>query len=262
MNPRRCVLTVLVVALLGGALALTGCNLRIYGGPYDPYDGIETLQDETLLVVTRPGARQSFTPGASVRITWEGSIEADHVTIDLYRHDTYLMPIDSGTENDGEFVWTVPPDFDAVTEDYNRYRIAVRAQHPDHYPGELYVQALSEEFAIEPVPTGGLTDVTVTQRLITITVTDNGSEIDGDTVDIVLNGSSVVAGHVLAAPPGTNFNLTLAAGPNLLEIIALNEGAVTPNTAELAISNVIDGNAVQEWRLATGETGALTITAP
>jgi hypothetical protein len=93
-------------------------------------------------------------------------------------------------------------------------------------------------------------------------MTDNGQEIDGDTVDIVLNGETVGAGHVLIAPPGTDLELTLQAGINLLEVVALNEGSISPNTAELVISHVLEGESIQEWRLVTGESGSLTITAP
>ena len=125
----------------------------------------------------------------------------------------------------------------------------------------IYLSAY-EDTTIAPPASGGLSDVTVSQRIITITMTDNGQEIDGDTVDIILNGAPISAAHVLVGPPGTNLELILRAGSNFLEVVALNEGAVSPNTAELIISHVLEGESIQEWRLATGESGSLTITAP
>ena len=76
------------------------------------------------------------------------------------------------------------------------------------------------------------------------------------------DGEVVIEGHILAAPPGTSFALSLQKGPNLFEVVAVNEGSISPNTAQLTISNVVVGESVQQWRLLTGETGTLTITAP
>ncbi len=251
--------------VIAGVMALSGCHLRIYDGGYytdgdDDAPG-SVVEDEALLAVVEPSGGEIFTVGDSLLIRWESSFEASRVTIDLNRYGQHMLSI-ATTTDDGEYQWVIPADFDAVTEDPDDYQVVVRAEYPDFNPGELYIEARSEAFTISPPEAGGLTDVTVTQRLITITVTDNGSQIDGDTVDIVLNGETVVASHVLVGPPGTDIPLTLAQGPNVLEIIALNEGAVSPNTAELTISNVVEGEAVQEWRLATGEVGILTITAP
>ena len=71
-----------------------------------------------------------------------------------------------------------------------------------------------------------------------------------------------MAGHVLAGPLGTAIPAALQAGANVLEIVAVNEGTVGPKTAELEISDVSEGQAVQVWRLTAGQTGALTISAP
>ena len=253
-----------VALTVAAGLALSGCHVSIYG-PRDYSDSEDpgtVIQDETLLAVTQPAGDESFTAGESVRIEWTGSVGAPLVTIELHRHGQHHLTIAAATENDGEHLWGIPADFDAVTEDPDDYQVVVRAEYPDYDPGELFVEARSETFTILPRPGGGLTDVTVSQRLVVITVTDNGSQVDGDTVDIVLNGSTVAAAHVLSGPPGTEIGLTLSQGANVLEIVALNEGSVTPNTAELQISNVVEGAAVQEWRLATGERGTLTITAP
>lgn len=255
----RARLPILGLISVVAALAISGCNIQmLYPSDYET----ATVEDTTLLAVVAPDGTQVYSPGYVVPILWSGSITSPTVVIDLYRYGQFAMEIAVRAANTGSFDWGIPADFDAVSEVTDHYQIAVRAQHPDHSPGELYIQAFSEPFTIIPPASGGLTDVTVSQRIITITMTDNGQEIDGDTVDIILNGITVSAAHVLVGPPGTNLGLTLRAGMNLLEVVALNEGTISPNTAELIISHVLEGESIQEWRLATGERGSLTITAP
>jgi archaellum component FlaF (FlaF/FlaG flagellin family) len=252
-------LSIAALIVIVGIVVISGCQLRVIHT--SPYDGT-TVEDTSLLAVVSPGGAESYSPEDLIDIEWSGSIASPQVAIELYRYGRFVMVIAEETPNTGWTSWMIPSDFDAVVEVTDDYQIAVRAQDPNHYPGELFVQALSEPFSIVPRASGGLSDVTVSQRIIMITVTDNGQEIDGDTVDIILNGITVSAGHVLAGPPGTQMELILQAGLNLLEVVALNEGSISPNTAELIISNVVEGESVQEWRLLTGETGSLTITAP
>jgi hypothetical protein len=240
-------------------IAISGCQMRVfYPSAYED----TTVEDTTLLAVVAPDGSVGYSPSDVVPIQWSGSINSPTVVIDLYRYGQFAMEIVGRAANTGSFDWMIPVNFDAVSEVTDHYQIAVRAQYPDYTPGDLFVQAFSERFTIVPQASGGLSDVTVSRRIITITMTDNGQEIDGDTVDIVLNGETVGAGHVLAAPPGTVLELVLQAGINLLEVVALNEGTISPNTAELVISHVLEGESIQEWRLATGESGSLTITAP
>ena len=241
------------------ALVISGCNIQmLYPSDYEN----TLVEDTTLLAVVTPNGTQAYSPADVVPIQWFTTINAPTVVIDLHKYGQFVMEIAGDAHNTGSFDWLIPAGFDAASEVTDHYQIAVRAQHPDHSPGELFVQAFSEPFAIIPRASGGLTDVTVSQRIIVVTMTDYGQEIDGDTVDVVLNGITVSAAHVLAGPPGTDLELTLRAGMNLLEVVALNEGAISPNTAELVISNVLEGESIQEWRLATDERGSLTITAP
>lgn len=218
------------------------------------------MVDTTLLAVVAPDGSVGYSPSDVVPILWSGSINSPTVVIDLYRYSQFAMEIVGRAANTGSFDWMIPVAFDAVSEVTDHYQIAVRAQYPDYTPGDLFVHAFSERFTIVPQASGGWSDVTVSRRIITMT--DNGQEIDGDTVDIVLNGETVGAGHVLAPPPGTVLELVLQAGINLLEAVALNEGSISSNTAELVISHVLEGESIQEWRLATGESGSLTIAAP
>jgi hypothetical protein len=252
-------LPIAALIVIVGIVLISSCEVRVFRD--SPYEGT-TVEDMDLLAVVAPGMADSFSPADVIGIEWSGSIAFSSVTIDLYRYGQFVMEISAAAPDTGRTDWRIPEDFDALVEDTDDYQISIRAQHPNHYPGELFIQAFSEPFSIVPRATGGLSDVTVSQRIITITMTDNGQEIDGDTVDIILNGLTVSAGHVLAGPPGTDVELVLQAGLNLLEIVALNEGSISPNTAELSISDVIEGESVQEWRLSAGEIGSLTITAP
>lgn len=242
-----------------GIIAISGCNIRVlYPSDYEN----TTVEDTTLLAIVAPDGTEEYNPTNIVSIQWSGSITSPTVVIDLYRYGRFSAQIANQAANTGYFDWVIPADFDAVSEVTNHYQIAIRAQLPEHSPGDLFVQAFSEPFTIVPHASGGLSDVTVSQRIVVITMTDNGQEIDGDTVDIVLNGTTVSAAHILVGPPGTDLELTLQAGINLLEVVALNEGTISPNTAELVISHVFEGESIQEWRLATGEIGSLTVTAP
>ncbi|MBU8913113.1 MAG: hypothetical protein KOO61_03755 [Spirochaetales bacterium] len=259
MFRERARLAIVGLISIVGVIAISGCDIQVlYPSAYED----TTIENDTLLAVVTPEGTEAYSPADVVPIQWSGSIDSPTVVIDLYRYGQFAMQIASRAANTGSFNWLIPVDFDAVSEVTDHYQIAIRAQHPDYSPGDLFVQAFSEPFTIVPQASGGLSDVTVSQRIITITMTDNGQEIDDDTVDIILNGATISAAHVLVGPPGTNLELTLQAGINLLEVVALNEGAISPNTAELIISHVLEGESIQEWRLATSESGSLTITAP
>ncbi|MEE8441459.1 MAG: hypothetical protein V3S41_07045 [Spirochaetia bacterium] len=255
----RARLPITVLISIIALIAISGCDIRVlYPSDYHSMQ----VENDTLLAVLQPDGTQAYSPTEVVPIQWSSGLNSSSVVIDLYRYGQFAMEIAGQAVNTGSFNWMIPADFDAVSEVTDRYQIAVRAQDHDHFPGDLFVQAFSEHFTIVPRASGGLSDVTVSRRIIIITMTDNGQEVDGDTVDIILNGTIVGAAHVLVGPPGTDLELTLQAGVNVLEVVAVNEGAISPNTAELVISDVVDGESIQEWRLTTGESGTLTITAP
>jgi hypothetical protein len=256
--------SVIAIAMIAVFLLLGGCHIVLldsdsdYGAP-DPLDNPVT--DPDLLAVTSPSG-QSYTAGDSLTIVWTGSDQPDYLTIDLYLAGVPHARIAENLANQGRYTWTIPADFSVNTEVFTEYQIVVSGYHPDQSTGSLLLAAFSVEFTILPNASGGLSDVTVSQRLVDVTLTDNGQEIDGDTVDLYLNGSAVALGHVLAGGAGTTFGLTLAAGENVFEVYAVNEGSVSPNTALLEISHVVQGLTTQQWRLAAGEYGRLTITAP
>lgn len=110
-------------------------------------------------------------------------------------------------------------------------------------------------------PGGDLTDVTVSQREITISVRDNAA-IDGDIIDLTVNGAKVLSNYTLTSSPHA-VAVTLNSGRNTVVVTALNEGSRSPNTVEVRVSHVTVGNAVQVSRgLHTGESASFSIHAP
>lgn len=114
---------------------------------------------------------------------------------------------------------------------------------------------------------GGLSNVQVGQRTVTLTFTDTGTE-DGDQVSVTRSGISAGATQTETVFQGTLTNngisktVTLSPGPNTITVTALNTGTLGPNTAGLAISGVVSGSSSQSWSLSTGETGVFTVVAP
>jgi hypothetical protein len=104
----------------------------------------------------------------------------------------------------------------------------------------------------------GLTDVTVNSTNITISLWDHGSE-DGDLIQVFLNGQMMWQ-QIRLTKSRINLQLSMGGWENLIEIKALNEGSQSPNTASIAISNVIQGRAQQEWSLKTGQIGRLRVS--
>jgi hypothetical protein len=86
--------------------------------------------------------------------------------------------------------------------------------------------------------------------------------VDGDRVDLILNGTQVLTDQVLVATPGTTIAVALNAGVNTLVIHADNTGATPPNRVTLQISHVTSGPAQQDFSLSGDQTATLQITAP
>ena len=105
----------------------------------------------------------------------------------------------------------------------------------------------------------GLSDVVVNSRYITITVYDHG-QIDGDQIDLIVNGRYYLNDYVLDGPPGKTVDVVLSSGQNRIVIHADNEGYLEPNTAKIVISNVIKGAPSQEWTLGLGEDASFSVS--
>lgn len=222
-------------------------------------------QVQPSLTVTAPASGAVYSEGQNLTVIWNASGSLAHtVRIELRRYGSHALTLAEEAPNNGSYDWQVGGSvgFDVEIQDEYQIRVIASVEEPNAqkgYASEL--EASSGFFTIIPSDSG-LSDIAVDSRSITATFVDNGSVVDGDTVDIHLNGVLIADDHVLAAEPGTDMPLDLDPGENELRITAVNEGSVSPNTALIRFSNVITGRGEQEWRLAAGEVGTLTIDAP
>lgn len=122
-------------------------------------------------------------------------------------------------------------------------------QKPPEKPAKPPSQPPAKPLPPKDTGTGGLTDVVVNSQNITISVWDHAT-VDNDIIDIRLNGKTIPGGGgvVLTKTPKV-FNLKLGSGQNIIEIYAVNEGTLSPNTASIKISNVTSGKAEQVYRI-------------
>lgn len=108
--------------------------------------------------------------------------------------------------------------------------------------------------------TGGLTDIGISGTDLAYIIRDFGLE-DGDLVDITVEqfGRTIFTTRLSLLNRGTEFLHLLKRGVARLVITAVNEGAISPNTAELNLKNVVRGNATQTYSLRTGDQAVLRI---
>lgn len=108
--------------------------------------------------------------------------------------------------------------------------------------------------------TAGLSDVAISGFLLNYLLRDFGLE-DGDIVDVVIKqfGRIISKTQLSLLNDGTDFRIALRPGVASVEITAVNEGAISPNTAQIRIENVKEGDAVQSYSLLTGEVAVLRV---
>ncbi len=87
------------------------------GNIYDFGDGNFTVAEPGFITVTTPNGGESWEPGNIINIAWNDNIN-ENVKIDLYKGGIFQGTIDSTTESDGSYDWTIPADL-AVGSDYN-----------------------------------------------------------------------------------------------------------------------------------------------
>jgi len=106
----------------------------------------------------------------------------------------------------------------------------------------------------------GLSDVTLSGRLLAVMLRDFGLE-DGDIVSLNIEqfGRTLFNANINLTNAGQTVQVNLNPGVASLEAFAVNEGAVSPNTAEISISNISEGEELQTYSLSTGETATLKI---
>ncbi len=107
---------------------------------------------------------------------------------------------------------------------------------------------------------GGLSDVKVSKKIITIKVWDN-AVVDDDIVEIKLNDKIILTDYSLQKE-AKMLTLNLQSGANKVEVFAFNTGRLSQNTASIEISDVIDGPSTQSWNLGTREYAQINFNAP
>jgi PKD repeat protein len=104
----------------------------------------------------------------------------------------------------------------------------------------------------------GLSSVTIDTKKLSFYLYDNKTS-DSDTIAIYLN-HKIIRSSLVLKKEKTKIELNLTDNINIIEIKALNEGTVSPNTASIEIEGVIEGENKQSWRLKTGESGFIILT--
>jgi hypothetical protein len=106
-----------------------------------------------------------------------------------------------------------------------------------------------------------LQNVSVSSNAINLTLRDP-QFVDGDIVNVDVNGVRVLDQYITQGRQ-VAFPITLNSGSNTVAINVQNEGVTAPMVAEVTVSNVTSGSAVQLTKgLAKGQTESFTITAP
>ena len=108
--------------------------------------------------------------------------------------------------------------------------------------------------------TVGLSDISMSGFTLRYILRDFGLE-DGDDINIVISqfGRSIFETDLSLLNAGTDFEINLRPGVASIVITALDEGDISPNTAEISLQNVVEGEAVQTYSLLEGETATLRV---
>jgi archaellum component FlaF (FlaF/FlaG flagellin family) len=120
-------------------------------------------------------------------------------------------------------------------------------------------QGLSAEAQVTVVKEKGMEDITVNEKTITVTYWDSGKMEDGDMIDILINGKVVFPGITLTFAKQSQ-TITMNADVIVVGFRALNEGRVTPNTATVAFTSVVDGKPEQEYELKKNQEANMNVT--
>jgi len=106
-----------------------------------------------------------------------------------------------------------------------------------------------------------LQNVAINSANVTLTLRDP-QFVDGDVINVDVNGARVIGGYTTGGRH-VSFPIVLASGANTVNISAQSEGVTSLLVAEVTISNVTSGPAVQLTRgLKKDEAQSFTITVP
>lgn len=108
--------------------------------------------------------------------------------------------------------------------------------------------------------TGGLTDVSIGSLLLTIFFRDFGLQ-DNDAIRIIVTqfGREIFNSSFVLTNAGQSINIALRPGIAAVQVTALNTGDIPPNTAEVRIDGVIEGDSEQRYSLDKGEQAVLRV---
>ena len=108
--------------------------------------------------------------------------------------------------------------------------------------------------------TGGFEDITISGFDFMFSLSDFGVE-DGDMVALMLLqfGETLFETELTLTNAGDAFSEEVNPGVVTLQVTALNEGDLSPNTAAVDIAEVTDGTGNQQFSLTTGGVGTLVV---
>jgi hypothetical protein len=126
------------------------------------------------------------------------------------------------------------------------------------YPVTATYNGLVANSQITVVQEKGMEDITVNQKIITVTFWDSGKQEDGDMIDILINGKVVFPGITLTFAKQSR-TITMNADIIVVGFNALNEGSVPPNTASVNFSAVTAGKETQVYRLKKHQSANMNV---
>lgn len=108
--------------------------------------------------------------------------------------------------------------------------------------------------------TGGLSDVSIGSLLLTIFFRDFGLQ-DNDAIRIVVSqfGREIFNSSFVLTNAGQSISIALRPGVAAVQITAINTGDIPPNTAEIRINGVTQGDEEQRYSLDEGEQAVLRV---
>jgi hypothetical protein len=127
------------------------------------------------------------------------------------------------------------------------------------YPITVTYNGLVAGSQITVVQEKGMDDITVNQKVITVTCWDSGRLEDGDMIDILINGKAVFPGITLTFAKQSR-TITMNADVIVVGFKALNEGSSPPNTASVTFSAVTAGKETQKYSLKKHQSANMNVT--
>jgi len=121
-----------------------------------------------------------------------------------------------------------------------------------------YKDLMTGTAQITVVKNKGMDDITVNSKTITVTFFDHGI-VDGDKIDILINGKTVFSGITLTKAPQSR-TIKMNADIIVFGFRALNEGRIPPNTATVTFTSVVNGKSRQKYELKKDQKTNMNIT--